>query len=632
MLGESTNKRLMNKYSQEYCTVYLTKCNRKNFVDAVKTLHDVNGSVIFYSDHIDANNNTVAKIFYTGESEATLRKKLELVYLHYDSLVMGDCTYELHPMSEISLYDAYDDAVLFCDSNAVDALRSYLKKYADSVSSESPSKDDRYSLVLGIGWAFIIIMTLAVTAYDIFSQYKTAAVNLVLGNRLRGIVGKNILTDTVGITGSFLGISLILSFVTAVNMNLRTIVQHWLILLALNSLTYLIFYKTDLFRALRDGEPSARLLNFNYVMKVFAVLGVMTASVYCVTLLSELGDDLKVYDEIKKLEGYSYVDVQMNIMPDFDTEEGINHFQYIKEKSNELKSELTGNREKVICSAQEICLNGRETGSWYAVVGRDGFGLLKSGIPNVSDDDYERNLLLIPEKATAEEIKSIREYLDRIGTDEDGSAVISFSEKHYKKGSLFALNNGGVQKIASIDSPIIIYTPNNTAAEQMDMWTDEIVKISNEEFDAFIKEYGDPEIDFDRIDVFSNYLHLKGSAQSFSLILTVSLICAVVFELTLLISILTLEYKVNAKEICVRKVLGATLLDRNKKLFILTLLTDMISVVGAHFILDFFGMENLTVLCVSALILIVTELSVVFIKAKQIEKINTAKILKGGAL
>lgn len=617
MLGEFTNTRLGSRQSSEFSTVYLTRCPKAEFTEAMTNMPEMGGAVFFTNDSTDPNHSTRYKIFYAGISEDKLRGRLGLSSLHYDSVIVGDCAYELHPTSDLTAEDTYDDPALFCDEQAAQSLREYLGGIAGDVSVQSPTKDARYEIAFEIAWIFIIVMTLAVTVYDIFSQYKTAAVTLVLGNRLRGLVGRNILIDTIGITGSFLGISLILSFVTAVNMNLRTIVLHWLILLVLNSLAYLIFYKTDLFRALRDGEPAARLLYFNYVMKAFAALGVITAAVYCVTLLSELGSDLKVYDEMEKLKGYSYISVQSNILPDFDDEQAMYDFRNLNQKVYELREQLVSGRESIVSSAQQIQV-GREDGISLAVIGRGGFDLMRLGIPGLSDSDRERSLLLIPDRAAPEDIEAVRSELEWLSEDPDEPIKLDITERRYKSGSLPVLDNKDIQKFASLDSPIIIYTPNDKAAEQLDRASGHIVKISAEEFEAFAKANADPDISFERIDVFGNFLHYKGSAQTFSVILILSLICAAVFELTLLISILTLEYKVNAKEICVRKILGANLLDRNKKLFGLILLTDLIGVIGAHIILGKFDMSTIVSLqSYSSRIRIIMEKQYVYCPAAQ---------------
>ena len=632
MLGEFTNTRLESRHGSEFSTVYLTHCTKTEFTEAMTNMPEMGGAVFFTNDSADSNHSTRYKIFYAGISEDMIRSRLGLSSLHYDSVIVGDCAYELHPMSDLTAENTYDDPVLFCDEQAALSLREYLGGIAGDVSVQSPTKDARYEIAFEIAWIFIIVMTLAVTVYDIFSQYKTAAVTLVLGNKLRGLVGRNILIDTIGITGSFLGISLILSFVTAVNMNLRTIVLHWLILLVLNSLAYLIFYKTDLFRALRDGEPAARLLSFNYVMKAFAALGVMTAAVYCVTLLSELGSDLKVYDEMEKLKGYSYISVQSNILPDSDDEQAMYDFRNLNQKVYELREQLVSGRKSIVSSAQKLHPEERDDSLCYAVIGSSCFDLMRLGISGLSDSDRERSLLLIPDRASQEDIDTVRSELEWLSDYSDEPIKLDVIERRYKSGSLLVLDNKDIQKFASLDSPIIIYTPNDKAAEQLDRASGHIVKISAEEFEAFAKANADPDISFERTDVFGNFLHYKGSAQTFSLILIISLICAIVFELTLLISILTLEYKVNAKEICVRKILGANLFDRNKKLFGLILLTDLIGVIGAYIILRKFDMTDIGALCISAVILIVTELVIVFVKAHRIERVSTAKILKGGAL
>ena len=529
--------------------------------------------------------------------------------------------YTMCPLSELNESVLYDEVSVYCDGGEVSAreLADTLKAGAKSSSYRTPSGKNDHTFIFEIVWALVIVMTVAVTVYDIFSQQKAAAVSLVLGSRIKEIVLKNVLTDTAGITLVFAAVSLVLSFFTVVDMNISSIAFHFVLLAVINSLSYLLFYKTNIFKALRDGEPGTKLLKFNYILKAASALGVIAAAVYCVSSLNEFKDDMTAYDNTKSLQGYSYFDLQPPLM-EYETDEDFEKKKSLENECWELYDDIIDEYGSMTLSAQFLQPELMEKSRQFVIADEEAFDMLQSCLPELSE--REGTFLFIPEDASEIEKERISEFVL-----DDSIQRIS-----YKSADVFVLQSHNVQKFATVSDPVILYSSDMTAFEGLSLGTEKVIKINGEQYDELLKKYSDKPYIFERRDVFENYMHYQGSATVFAFILSLALVCAAVFELVLLLSILTLEYKANAKEICLKKVLGIGMFERNKRLFILIALTDTVGAAAAFILLDKFGWGSSGNALVTALILIGVELIITLIKASRIEKANTAKILKGGAL
>ncbi len=619
LLGETTYPRLEQQALSQLYTVDAEFVDKSRLAPLLKGFDRC--GIIYEYETVSNDLSRNIKVYYSGISEDDVRNKLGLSALGFNNLTTGKCSYTMCLLSELDESELYDEVAVYCDGGEVSAreLADTLKAGAKTSSYRTPSGKNDYTFIFEIVWALVIVMTVAVTVYDIFSQKKAAAVSLVLGCRIREIVLKNVLTDTAGIALVFAAVSLVLSFFTAVNMNISSIAIHFVLLAVINSLSYLLFYKTNIFKALRDGEPGTKLLKFNYILKAASALGVIAAAVYCISSLTELKDDLAAYDSMKELQGYSYFDLQPPLM-EFETDDEWENYLSLKNECWDLYDDIVKKYESVTLSAQYLQPELMEKSRQLVIADEAAFEMLKSCLPELSE--RKGTFLFIPEDTSDTEKALIDEYV----LDE------SIERISYKNADVLVLQSPNVQKFGTVSDPVILYSSDEEVIESIPSATEKVLRISGEEFDELVKKYSDKPFVFEQRDLFENYLHYKGSAQAFALILMLSLVCAVVFELVLLLSILTLEYKVNAKEICLKKVLGIGMAERNKKLFMLIALTDTAGAAAAFILINIFGRGIGSKAPVIAMILIVTELLITVIKASRIEKVNTAKILKGGAL
>ena len=101
-------------------------------------------------------------------------------------------------------------------------------------------------------------------------------------------------------------------------------------------------------------------------------------------------------------------------------------------------------------------------------------------------------------------------------------------------------------------------------------------------------------------------------------------------EFMIITSIIKLEYEVNAIELSIKKVLGHSVLAKNRKIILITLITTLLSIGAAIITAILLNLEQVYYLASGGIAILVLELAVISFYIRRIEKIKLQKILKGG--
>ena len=158
-----------------------------------------------------------------------------------------------------------------------------------------------------------------------------------------------------------------------------------------------------------------------------------------------------------------------------------------------------------------------------------------------------------------------------------------------------------------------------------------IVNVTEKEIEKFLSDYGFG-IDFILTNVMDrfeyNWLVLKRS-------MILNIIISILFIiLDLLVNgiIVKLEYQICAIELSLKKILGYSVIERNKQLLLMTGIFNILSLIVAIVVCKFNYIGNLVLVGIGDAILLILQFSVIIMNATKLEKENVNKILKGGCL
>lgn len=100
-------------------------------------------------------------------------------------------------------------------------------------------------------------------------------------------------------------------------------------------------------------------------------------------------------------------------------------------------------------------------------------------------------------------------------------------------------------------------------------------------------------------------------------------------EFIIINSIIKLEYKVNAIELSLKKIMGYNTFQKNKKIMLMSILTTFLSI-GISIVISIILKTNeLYCLALGGIVVLSIELTTIIYYVNKIEKYNIQRILKG---
>jgi putative ABC transport system permease protein len=192
-----------------------------------------------------------------------------------------------------------------------------------------------------------------------------------------------------------------------------------------------------------------------------------------------------------------------------------------------------------------------------------------------------------------------------------------------------------------VENPIIIY--NNMSAEQLlsqagedsqkITYVNEIMyKISDNEFNRFIKEHDLNGQIVAKTNVLENYNNKWTNAKRILFINLIFSILVLFLELIIISSIIKMEYEVNAVELSIKKVMGYSMFQKNRKIILLTIITTITSILAAIIVALVMDLTVVINLIAGGFVILAVELSVISVHIRKVENSKIQKILKGGNL
>ncbi|GGA18410.1 hypothetical protein GCM10008018_72890 [Paenibacillus marchantiophytorum] len=103
-------------------------------------------------------------------------------------------------------------------------------------------------------------------------------------------------------------------------------------------------------------------------------------------------------------------------------------------------------------------------------------------------------------------------------------------------------------------------------------------------------------------------------------------------EIVIIKSILRLEYEVNAIELCLKKILGYNIWQKNKKILLVTLIPTILGMIGAMIVWIFINGNIVNYLVYGSIFIFLIEPFIILTYIRKLERAKISIILKGGNL
>ncbi|MEE1312730.1 MAG: hypothetical protein UHS41_03110 [Lachnospiraceae bacterium] len=590
----------------------VTQSKMKHDIIRAARKHDIKIFVIYqdleniYSSHI--------KIYTTENIEKEMVDLAEIKEGSYQSIFLGNIRVSFIDFESIEDIDSF--STFYYIGNKSDA-KAFKRELVDVYSGKFPqdgyvSENDNMAIafIWGIGLSFILLLSV----YQIMLEKKEVAIKLIFGESLQHILLKNICSD-----GLFFGSTWLIIY---------TIGKNFLNLDYKNDITFLslvLFLIIDLvinlallknnYQYNSQKKKEVEVLKFSYIYKfIIIIICIILATGWIAIIVSGYNCYLqkKFYKTYQK---YSYCKIESN------NDELVTNlkFDFYKKKLNQGKTFSLNRIESI---------NGKK----HFIYADEGtMDYLESVIPELENKNLnEKVVFILPVGKRVE---------DAIETwDEYYHSSYQYKIIYYRnKVKLISNDSPDYEKINGVveTNPTIILnhlTNPNFKNTSVYLIHNTMYQIDKNEWNKYMN--------YDLVDkrtscltnVYDNYL-LNWIKVKRYLILGIGIV-GLIFLLQIVITktILEYEYKINSKEIVLKKILGYSLIKRYQMLILTTVLGDFMGIFMTILIFICLNIDNFQYALIDGIVFVTVDSAIIIKNIHCLESEYINKILKGGIL
>lgn len=636
-IGESYMFRLNNFYN-EYpnTTIY----PQKGISDA-EMLHDVQEAATKNSVDFFVFEYSPLTIFYskytiygTKDAEKSINEKSQIFEKRYSSLFLGDMSFEFKKIEELKKVGNIRNYYLIGNKNNIHQFKmDLINKYAGNHPKDGFIDNEQQNLTISI-WVIIIFVIALMTIYDINLQKKEVMIKVSFGERISKIISGNILIDTIVILMIFSLQMLFLSQYTEVTPTLNISIKMLCILLVINSVLYFHFYFQNLKEAFSNGANLKRIFTVTYFLKSLSIILVVLILSSNFAVISQSLNLYKQKDFFENHADYYYIEFGYlpiensdgSIDPKTDEDAIINEKFY----------------RNFFNKFNPIVLSEYSMSFQYEIIqaNRNSLNYLSEQISELGNNKLDKPFYFLIHNKLRNNPNILKD-IERIFEGENiNPSYGEYSIIYYEENiELIKMKKGDVYETKIVDNPIVFlnnYPANNIqepiGTDFKSYLLETMYKPSDTELTRFIKENQLTNQIFIKTNVYENYKQQLKKAMRILYINIAFSLLILFLEFLILSLVIRLEYNLHALEFSVKKILGHSMIEKNKRLIFLTIIITVMSTIISALVGWKFGLTEIRSVLAIGFIILLLELSAIFYCISKVERAQVPKILKGGNL
>ena len=612
-----------------------SKSNAKNkavledFISAGEQ-HDIN---FFMTDfELNGANSKKIKIFATKGAI----KALEAAGIHngsFDSLIMGTTSIEVDSIKRIKRITSYESCYFTDGTEKLAAMRKFkadlVDKYGGGFPHQYGSPNETF-LNFAALWSLLIILLLLISSYSIVSEKKELTVSVILGVDPVVALRKRILIDAVFFIGAYIFCRLFMSRSIYVGFMRFETDMIFCAMVLLNCLTIRKLGKINFRKDLGRSKDGGGILKTNYILIFFVTV---ISSIVLAGNISVIRAGLNFYAQenfFKKHQNYAFYNLSYKATEKRDADNDAKEIKMNREfyKMNFKKSiqfaygsnEFETSYPTIIVNRYALSEILRENPALPQKVCHDEdriYVYFPATVPQNSPE-FESSIDMNPENLHREAMRE-RMYSIRYNTHVD---VVGLSYEDEKLRSFL------------YSDPIMIYD------SAIPMMRDEenfslnasglLMEVTDNAYRNFIENHNLENQITNKTNIWSWYQSEKMKmARNIRLAATLALLIFAM-EMFYISGTIRIEYRVNAIEHALRKILGESLLRRNGKLFYVIVIAATLGTLAALLLNKILNLEqDVLSLLIGGGILLASEIVILIFNIIRMERRRITNILKG---
>lgn len=626
---------LFQMYSFSFADFYNTSINQRdgiesdNFINELKdTAKKYDIDLFMIDSNIKGDYETTIEVYSSRSIRKYLEKEYSIQEGNYKSFLLGETRIQYHDFVSIPdevlqsnpegyyMFGTVDNMYLF-KGDLVDKYGGFLPR-----KSGANSRNDSQNNALFL-WIISITLVLLFTYYGIVVTKKELFIRISLGESVAKICAKNIMTDLIFMIG---GGSVFSQFAKVFfgQLYLSTLHMKMLILLVvINSLLHCTILRFNIKTSMSNQKLPTKLLVINYLIKASLSLLLclsLSANIFVIMTYYDLSKQKEYYEEFKDYEYINLIDPNYKDGEQTYDYETMFYIRYLKEFG------IIANKADFEGFSAENIINLNYNRKDYLLSTIPSFqNELESGI-----DSY----ILIPKGSNLDkdEMDYFKMTILQYSNDENGRVKFVYYPENIR---FITWNTSSEIEYNRVENPVILYSN----CPSIDKGSDNInmicgiclnkcpAKVDHEEVKRFCEEHNCRYLSVNVYEDFMSYMKFYSRAFTLAIIL---LGIQFVMEAILMLTIIRLEFEANRLELVIKKILGYSLLERMKKLYVITFLTYVVSI-GAVVLLGALNYPIHVGYSILALVglLIIESLAIAWMFRRE-ERHQICRVLKGG--
>lgn len=624
----------LNTYTSQFSYIDITENEMNSQAEIQNNIYHLaekyNIEVLQTERKNGSGRATSLTVYSTDEAFEKLKTEYSVSPNIYKALFLGTTKVDFADFKDKKLLGETERYYFIGEQRQIQSIRENIKNdYACSfIKNET---EHAYPYLVLLIWAVVGVLFLILTWLDIHFQKKENFVLVSLGKPIRQIILKNVFIDFLTFSLIFSVLFALLGRFVYLGYEIKNIVLLCAAVLFLNALLYLTLFKMNYKEVLYGANLNERIISDGYVLKSISMILTVVVLSCNAMLISANFKELKRIKTLRNVENYSFLELNpvslLNLGKDYE------------ETRYGLINSIYGELQNRGCAYSFCGLSGEND---YCIINSDSKFLLNGFDLKTEPDGNSDFYILVPEEIEFSQNADESVY-DCIEMYFGSEKALSCEKITYSgNGELLTYDSteGLTLGAQSFENPIVIYINNPSLKLNCDsstlstLFSKMLFNISNSEINTVCEKYQINEKGFylqgEKVkEKVSDYQAVLNRALLLNTVISAFLL---LLELFIISVIIKLEYKVSTTELAVKKVLGYSVFQKNKQIFLLNTYAALIAVVSCTvFCLMYKLAVWYTVIAVGTSVLCF-EYVIIAVLITRFEKQNVAKILKGGCL
>lgn len=634
--GELYQQYLENFTNQFYYFSADDEGNRNDLLTQIISSCQENSIDVFaYKSSVLSPRKNTITIYTTKTMEQCFNEEYNISEGRHSSLFSGDTNIIFEDFMDC--LDGNIDSFYF--SGTMDEVLSVKSDVSENFSISyvhSDSKVGNEWLVYVI-WCVAFVVILLLTWFDIEFSKKEMFIRFSMGASRRKMVLKNILSDSVILAVIFFSVRFIYESQFHVCYSKAVVSVIFGVFLLFNAAIHCTLFGSNYKQIIYGANISTKMLSNCYVLKALSLIVAILSLSVNIQLISSNFKYMQMYNYIDQYEDYSFLSLEI------DTSKAETVWEKIKlhdAVTNQVYCDLYF-QDKVALSSYAASDSNDNP---FIVINQNTQGAewVKELIQNEEEADI---YVIVPSYMNQKELVDFAvESASALYGDYSQNAKIKTIVYDDTESILFFKSNSSALHPYGFDmeeQPLVIYldltynemysTTGSYVTNMTVMWSDIMFRVSEEDIVSLTEKYdeitGISAISVsDRCDEY-RYMFIRIVALN-----TIISIFMILLELVIVTTIIKMEYMVNAKEYTVKKILGYSVWQKNKALFLLNLFSAEIGLFTTVVLSLMFDITEWYFNLAATLLFVGVELILMICYSQQTEKASVQKVLKGGGL